>query len=114
MVFVNGTNENDVFTVTVNTITITGRATVVTTAIPRAALNGFEGNDSFFINGDNTYVAIVTDGGDGDDDDVLNLFNNAAAATIDLGLSLVTGYGGVVSDLEFRRSMPMPTAKTCW
>ncbi len=100
-VTVNGTAANDVFTVekpaAVDTVTITGRATITATALPTATLNADEGEDEFHVNGNNTLTTLNVNGGDGDDDDTLNVFNNAGAATVDLGLRTVAGYGALIN-----------------
>jgi hypothetical protein len=97
VVTVNGTAANDTFTVATNTVTMTGRATITATALPTATLNAYAGEDVFNVNGNNTFTTLNVHGGDGDDDDALNVFNNAGAATVDLGARTVAGYGALIN-----------------
>ena len=92
-VTVNGTNADDIFTLTAtDTITITGRATIANTALPIAIMVGYEGQDRFDVNGGNSFTRIDVQGGDGDDQDVLNASAAQGPVTVNLGTSTITGY----------------------
>ena len=93
----NGTAANDVFNVSTNTVTIAGRVTITATALPTATLNAYAGDDVFNVNGNNTFTTLNINGGDGDDDDTLVLTNRTSAATVNLGLRTVAGYGALIN-----------------
>lgn len=98
-VTVNGTAANDVFAIAFadgyDTVTIAGRATVETASLPKATLNGYDGDDRFIVNGseDFTYTALNLHGGDGDRDDLADLNGATGDVVVDLGNAMVTGYG---------------------
>jgi predicted AlkP superfamily pyrophosphatase or phosphodiesterase/Ca2+-binding RTX toxin-like protein len=101
-VTVNGTAAKDLFTVAVagavDTVTITGRATVETASLPTATLNGFDGDDRFVVNGNAafTYTALNLHGGDGDQDDLAALNAATGDVVVDLGNATIAGYGVTV------------------
>jgi len=110
-VTVNGTAANDIYTVATNTITITGRAAVTATTLPTATLNGFAGQDTFDVNGNNTFTTLNVHGGSDDDQDTLNLTNNAGAATVNLGASTVAGYGALINYTGLQTVAPNANAQ---
>ncbi|MCA9121452.1 MAG: hypothetical protein KDB11_14780 [Planctomycetales bacterium] len=97
-VVVNGTSNNDTFTVAANNnVTIAGRADIANAVGSTVTMNAGNGADSFVVDGGNTLANINVNGGDGDDDDSLDANTPAGAVTVNLGASTVAGYGGLIT-----------------
>ncbi|MDA1053079.1 MAG: dockerin type I domain-containing protein [Planctomycetota bacterium] len=118
---VNGTNENDFFSIRAGTagsdneVFFNFRATVETTTLPFVEVNAFDGEDDFVVNGNNTYGLIVVNGGDGDDDDKLFAFNAQAAVEVFLNIvpsRTITGYGGPIAYTGLEAVNPDVTGQT--
>jgi len=98
----NATNGDDTFDVSnLNVVDLTSNTgnhvDLLAGTIESLTLVGFAGQDTFNVNGANTFTAINVQGGSGDADDTLNLSNNAGAAAINLGTSTITGYSGTLT-----------------
>ncbi|NLS94597.1 MAG: hypothetical protein GXX96_20775 [Planctomycetaceae bacterium] len=98
---INGTSDDDAFTVAdngiQNDVTIAGRATVEIGDFSTVTLNGYEGDDTFIVDGQNGLAVLNLHGGDGDDDDLLDANTPSGAVAVDLGSRTITGYGATIN-----------------
>ena len=93
-----GTTQGDTFSVAPGTgvITLNSQSPVTPTGVSDLVLNGLAGDDVNTAAATLPFATTSVDGGDNTGNDLLTLTGAPAAATVDLGNSSVTGYGGSV------------------
>ena len=100
---VNGTSNDDVFTVAAGTgaVSLQNRATIAGTGIENLTLQGMDGSDTFNVTGPQSYNTIAISGGN-TGSDVANLTGDGTALTAAIGgpATTVTGAGLAVVSMS--------------
>ena len=113
-VVVDGTQNNDVFTVTATSVTLNGQRPINETGVENLTLRGLNGDDTFNIPGGHGYTTINIEGGSPSASDVLFLTGTPGAVADSVIIAPdaanpteqdVTGLGGTinVSGVELMR-----------
>ncbi|MDY0166305.1 MAG: NF038122 family metalloprotease, partial [Thermoguttaceae bacterium] len=94
---VDGTQNNDLFTVAAGTVALNDRLVIDSPGIENLTLRGLDGDDTFDVAGDHAFDGIVVEGGNPSASDVLNFTGSGGAIEIDLDAQTVTesGFGAV-------------------
>jgi hypothetical protein len=69
---------------------------VLAPGVSGLTVEGLAGDDSFVVDGSHPFGLINVNGGSPDDGDTLTVTSPTATPTVDLGLDIVLGYGGVI------------------